>query len=114
MAGSEGKIVERYGEDRIQAFESAAGKRLEEAEFLSTNGFNHAAVYLFGYVTELLLKAACFRYGGLGHSDPITKERREDIAKKAQVFRHPTHRTPRPARMVSFADRLSEITQANG
>ncbi|MBN9122267.1 MAG: hypothetical protein J0I06_24525 [Planctomycetes bacterium] len=54
------------------AFRAAAGARYREAVQLEVGGHRLAAVYLFGYAAEMLLKAAYFRLAGWAPAAIIT------------------------------------------
>ncbi len=60
-----------YGADTISEFLSAAQQRFDEADALVGAGFHGGAIYLYGYVAEMVLKAACYRLWGLGPNDPL-------------------------------------------
>jgi hypothetical protein len=48
-----------YGPDSVHDFERAAEQRYAEAAFLASNGpYIGGAVYLFGYVAEMVLRRA--------------------------------------------------------
>jgi len=70
----------RLGEDSISRFESAAPRRLAEAIHLLEGGKTLAAIYLFGYVAEMCMKAARYRLLGFQTSDEITTGMRRMIA----------------------------------
>ena len=48
----------------IREFRNAAWRRYQEARRLAINGDRLAAIYLWGYAAEMLLKAAYFRLVG--------------------------------------------------
>ncbi len=54
-----------------QLFELALVDRYETANQLLASGGWDAAIYFYGYVAELILKAAYFRFLGNNISDPI-------------------------------------------
>jgi hypothetical protein len=56
----------------IRDFRSAAGLRYREARRLALGGDRLAAIYLWGYAAEMLLKAAYFRLRGWAATQPIT------------------------------------------
>ncbi|MFI5378994.1 MAG: hypothetical protein ACHRHE_06845 [Tepidisphaerales bacterium] len=58
-------LVERAGNDTLGKLEAAALSRMREAEALYSAGQRLGAVYLYGYVIEISLKAACYRIIGL-------------------------------------------------
>jgi hypothetical protein len=63
----------RLGPDTVPALERAAGQRSADADVLSSAGRDLAAIYLYGYATEMRIKAAYFRtlFGATG-LDPRT------------------------------------------
>src|SRR5215211_3835797 len=79
-------LAGRFQSDRIRAFESAAGQRFAEAELLGEHGHNLIAIYLYGYVVEILCKAACYRLDGKGVTDEIDEAYRKRVALKAQSY----------------------------
>lgn len=68
-----------FGADTIAEFERAAEARFQEATLLMQHGFRGAAAYLFGCCAELVVKAAAFRFLGLGPHDRITKAVRDQV-----------------------------------
>jgi hypothetical protein len=70
----------KFGPDSIDHFIHAAEQRYNEAHVLASNGFAAGAVYLYGYVVEMLIKAACFRLMGLPPTFPIEGKDRAVIA----------------------------------
>lgn len=60
------------GHHSIRYFRGAARMRFQEAQRLFLGGERLGAVYLSGYVAEMILKAAYFRLRGWLPSDPIT------------------------------------------
>lgn len=63
----------RLGSDTVPALERAAAQRSADADVLSSAGRDLAAIYLYGYATEMRIKAAYFRalFGATG-LDPQT------------------------------------------
>lgn len=66
-------LVQRSGRDSLGKLESAAVFRMREAEALYADGQRLGAVYLYGYVIEISLKAAYYRVIGLVPSTLIDK-----------------------------------------
>ena len=66
--------------DTIAAFLAAAPERFAEGTALLDAGHSSGAVYLFGYVGELVIKAVAFRHYGYAPPDEIAKPDREAIA----------------------------------
>lgn len=64
-----------YGSDTIAEFERAARQRFDEGVSLASAGFYGGAIYLHGYVVEMLLKAAGYKLFGLGATDPVEDQR---------------------------------------
>src|SRR6266542_2523497 len=60
----------RTGRDTIRKLEAAATRRYAEASRLTTHE-PLGALYLFGYVVEIRLKAAYYRLAGLGATDDL-------------------------------------------
>ena len=65
--------------DTITAFLTAAPERFAEGMRLLDAGCRGGAVYLFGYVGEMVIKAVAFRHYGYAPSDEIAKPDREAI-----------------------------------
>ena len=61
----------RFATECIREYELAATERYHDALALSWAERRTAAIYLFGYVVEMLLKAAYFRILRYGDTDPI-------------------------------------------
>lgn len=65
-------LVERLTDDTIRQFRAAARIRNEDAWQLAREGRRAAAVYLWGYVAEMTVKAAWFALNGFTLDRPIT------------------------------------------
>ncbi len=65
-------LVDRFAEDSINQFRAAARIRSDDAQRLAGSGRGAAAVYLWGYVAEMVLKAAWFRLIGYADDRPIS------------------------------------------
>lgn len=65
-------LLQRCSPDSIQEFRLAAQKRYNDGLILAAQGRRTAAIYLWGYVIEMTLKAAYFSLIGKGLKDPIT------------------------------------------
>jgi hypothetical protein len=98
-------LAGRFQSDRIRAFESAADQRFSEAELLGKHGHNLIAIYLYGYVVEILCKAACYRFDGKGIRDEIDEAYRKQVALKAQSYNITIHG---PHDLVGWARLLVE------
>lgn len=61
----------RNGEELLQDFELAAEERFLDAQELLARGHGTGATYLVGYVAEMLLKNAVFRFDGARPFDKI-------------------------------------------
>lgn len=72
--------------DSIRKFEGAAANRFDEAELLARHGHRMIAIYLYGYCVEMLLKSACFRFGGYNVAQPLREEDRNALVKHAESF----------------------------
>ena len=68
--------------ETILGFEAAAEEKYEDGFSLMASPSPGNGVYLMGYVAEMLLKAAYFRFQGLPDADPLTfhhlKQARQD------------------------------------
>ena len=60
------RLLERCDPDSIREFRAAARQRFDDALAMADQGRRTGAVYLWGYTSEMLLKAAYFSFGGLG------------------------------------------------
>lgn len=61
----------RNGEELLQDFELAAEERFIDAQELLVRGNGTGAAYLLGYVAEMILKHAVFRFDGARPSDQV-------------------------------------------
>jgi len=66
------RLLERCQPDSIREFRAAARQRFDDGLVLSAAGKRTAAIYLWGYAAEMILKAAYFSAVGLGDVDGIT------------------------------------------
>lgn len=64
-------LVQRLKADSIEEFTEAARARLEDGRALVAQGRGLAAIYLWGYSAEMILKAAFFRWAGFSVNQPI-------------------------------------------
>ena len=64
-------LPDRFAPECIREFERAATERYADAGRLADGDRRTGAIYLYGYVVEMLLKAAYFRLIGYGDADPI-------------------------------------------
>lgn len=65
-------LVSRFTDDTIRQFRAAARIRNEDARGLAAAGRLAAAVYLWGYVAEMTLKAGWFSLIGFAENQGIT------------------------------------------
>lgn len=65
-------LLRRLQPECIREFELAADERFRDATCLIGGDRRTAAIYLFGYVVEMILKARYFRLIGLGDFDAIS------------------------------------------
>src|SRR5438445_6100493 len=80
----------------IQEFRAAAGMRYAEGRRSALAGDRLAAIYFWGYVAEMLLKAAFFRLTGWLPAQPITLHDRKPFSgRKPRSFATRASRTPR-------------------
>ena len=70
----------------IRTLEAAAPWRWQDAETLRNAGRLSAAAYLFGYVAEMRLTAACFHVLGYNEGQPIRREQRKECEKEARAL----------------------------
>jgi hypothetical protein len=80
-------LAERIGPDTISKLEGAAPRRLEEAAVLERQGLLVGAVYLYGYVAEIVLGAAYFRMIGYRPEVEITPAARKLAIAQAQQWK---------------------------
>lgn len=66
------RLQVRLKPDTIEQFRLAAYSRFEEGMVLAANDKRTAAIYLWGYVAEMLIKAAYFEFIGHDPAAPIT------------------------------------------
>ncbi|MBN9122793.1 MAG: hypothetical protein J0I06_27245, partial [Planctomycetes bacterium] len=74
--------------ETITGFLDAARARFAEGTLLLNSGHHGGAVYLFGYVAELVLKAVAYRHFGTGAHVTIQKLDRlavEDLMKQGTL-----------------------------
>lgn len=64
-------LVDRFTDDTIRQFRAAARIRNEDAWRLSAAGRGAAAIYLWGYVAEMTLKAAWFELAGFAPDQAV-------------------------------------------
>jgi hypothetical protein len=66
------RLPDRFRHDCIAEFRAAAWQRSLDAIALEEAGRRSGAIYLWGYVAEMILKAAYFDVKGFAHPQPIT------------------------------------------
>ena len=66
------RLIDRCRPDSISEFQASASARYYEGLALAGAGHRTAAIYLWGYATEMTLKAAYFSLSGLAEDDVIT------------------------------------------
>jgi len=66
------KLIDRCQPDSIAEFQASARQRYNDGLALAGAGNRTAAIYLWGYVAEMTLKAAYFSLSGLAEDDVIT------------------------------------------
>lgn len=76
-------LLDRCRPDCIAEFRLAAAQRFEEAEHLNLRGHRLSGIYLYGYVAEMMVKAAYFAFLGYGSRHPITMANLRAAASKA-------------------------------
>ena len=65
-------LVDRFTADSVGQFRAAAHIRNEDAWRLATSGRGSAAIYLWGYAAEMLVKAAYFHLIGFAENRAIS------------------------------------------
>jgi hypothetical protein len=66
------RLIDRCQPDSIREFRASARQRYNDGLTLAGAGNGTAAIYLWGYAAEMLLKAAYFSLSGLAPDDVIT------------------------------------------
>ncbi len=66
------RLIDRCQPDSILEFRASARQRYQDGLALAGAGNRTAAIYLWGYATEMILKAAYFSLFGLADDDVIT------------------------------------------
>ena len=74
-------LSDRLGKDTIREWERAARRQWKDAEVLRKNERRLAAVYLYGYVAEILIKSAYFRLDKSLDDVIESKDRQEALNK---------------------------------
>ena len=75
------RLLSRFQPDSIVEFRAAAMQRSLDALALETGGRRSGAIYLWGYVAEMTLKAAFFEASGVDRFEAIPlKKLREGLA----------------------------------
>ena len=79
-------LKQRFQPDSIAQFRVSARIRHEDASQLARSGRGLAAIYLWGYVAEMTLKAAYFAQAGYSDTWPIGKKEFQNTASQAQSY----------------------------
>ena len=66
------RLIDRCQPDSIREFRASARRRYHDGLALAGAGNRTAAIYLWGYATEMILKVAYFSLLGLAEDDVIT------------------------------------------
>src|SRR5262245_6251933 len=66
------RLLVRCRPDSICEFSASARQRFDDGLSLAAQGRRTAAIYLVGYTTEMILKAAYFSFSGLPHTSVLT------------------------------------------
>ncbi len=66
------RLIDRCRPDSVGEFRVSARQRYLDGPALAGAGNRTAAIYLWGYAAEMLLKAAYFSLLGIAEDDPIT------------------------------------------
>jgi hypothetical protein len=69
------RLIDRCLPDSIGEFRASARQRYQDGLALAAAGNRTAGIYLWGYATEMTLKAAYFSLMGLAEDDVITMSR---------------------------------------
>jgi hypothetical protein len=77
-------LTQRLQPDSIAQFRDAARMRHEDASQLARSNRGLAAIYLWGYVAEMTVKAAYFATSGLSDTDPIGRREFQNAELQAQ------------------------------
>ncbi len=77
-------LCDQIGTDTVRKLEGAVPWRLQDAEVLRDAGRRLAAIYLYGYVVEMLVGAAYFRLIEYGLDTDITSRARKLAEKQAR------------------------------
>ncbi|WP_165074895.1 hypothetical protein [Paludisphaera rhizosphaerae] len=81
-------LPDRFQDDSINEFRLAARQRAADAIVLQASNRRTAAIYLWGYVAEMTLKAAFFDVSGFDKNQPITKSDLRAALKGKGSFHH--------------------------
>lgn len=79
-------LVNRLKPDSISQFRAAAHLRHKEASHLANSGHGAAAIYLWGYVGEMILKASWFKLIGLSQDQTVFHHDLRDAVSQAQAY----------------------------
>lgn len=108
-------LVNRLGVDTISSFQRAAPERFTEAELLGGHHNPLAAIYLYGYSIEMIIKAAYFRTRGHTATQEITDADRRaalggdnphNFVRWAELLVALNNRLPRPTYDQAFGIEL--------
>jgi hypothetical protein len=106
-------LAEQLGYDTISRFVKSAPLRLEEGDVLSKD-YRLAAIYLYGYAAEMILKAAYFknlRYPVIAEIDRDTRNRAMAVAQVNGFMHRDPHDIAGWARLLVW-DRATLRTPA--
>jgi hypothetical protein len=106
-------LAEQLGYDTISRFVKSAPLRLEEGDVLSKD-YRLAAIYLYGYAAEMILKAAYFknlRYPVIAEIDRDTRNRAMAVAQMNGFMQRDPHDIAGWARLLVW-DRATLHTPA--
>ncbi len=78
-------IIGKIGPDTVSRLERAAEKRFAEADWLAEGKHHLAAIYLYGYVAEIVLGSTYFKMKGYNATDPIPREVLDKTLKLARL-----------------------------
>src|SRR2546430_16009927 len=108
-------LLVRCAADSIKEFRAAARERFEYAAVAAAAGRKTAAIYLWGYVAEMTLKAAYFAAVGLSAVQAVTIRDLRGAAASAPTFTigwaGAPHR-PSPHRARAWAESVTRLRPA--
>jgi hypothetical protein len=102
-------LIKKIGPDTISSLERAALRRFTEGDWLAEGGHYLAAIYLYGYVSEMVMGIAYFRHQGYGPVAPIHPNTRDRVLKTAKQYVDAEDKMHRSHPIGGWAQLLVEI-----